>query len=279
MKKHFELNNSTKIPSIGFGTWLIEDGAPCYNAVKTALNAGYTHIDTAATYKNEASVGKAIKEVAKREDIFLTTKVWNTDRGYNQTLEAFNHSLKLLQTDYVDLYLIHWPANQSQFDNWAEINSDTWRALETLYEQCKAKAIGVSNFLTPHLEALWKDAKVKPMVNQIEFHPGYTQEETVKWCKDHNVLVQAWSPLGSGRILEDPQVIEIANKYNISVGQVCILFALQQDVLPLPKSTNPERIALNLEVGDVQLTKQEIELLKNIQTTGFSGLNPSEVEF
>ncbi len=278
--KIFELNNNVQIPSIGFGTWNLEEGEKAYNAVKTALEVGYTHIDTAAVYGNEVSVGKAIKDSGiARENLFVVTKLWNDMRGYENAKQAFATSLDKLGLDDVDLYLLHWPANETQFpDDWNEINSASWKALEELYHEGRIKAIGVSNFMVNHLEALLASAEVKPSVNQIEFHPGFTQPEVVEFCKKHDILVEAWSPLGSGRILKDETLQAIATKHHVSVGQVCIQFALQQNILPLPKSENPTNIADNIKIN-FTLSEEEINQLTHLNETGFSGLNPSEVPF
>ena len=278
--KNFKLNNGIEIPAIGFGTWQIEEGENAYNAVKTAIEKGYTHIDTAAVYGNEVSVGKAIKDSGvAREDLFVTTKLWNDMRGEENAKKAFEESITKLGLEYIDLYLLHWPANETQFpENWKEINAASWKALEELQAEGKIKAIGVSNFMVKHLEALLETANVVPAVNQIEFHPGFTQPKVVELCKANNILVQAWSPLGSGRILQDEIVREIATKHNVSVGQVCIQFAIQQDILPLPKSENPTNIENNLKT-DFVLTSEEIEQLTTLTESGFSGLNPDEVGF
>ena len=278
--KTFQLNNGQEIPAIGFGTWQIEEGEKAYNAVKTAIEKGYTHIDTAAVYGNEVSVGKAIKDSGvSREDLYIVTKLWNDMRGYENAKKGFEASLEKLGLEYVDLYLLHWPANETQFpEDWKEINAASWKALEDLVEEGKIKAIGVSNFMVNHLEALLETSKFIPAVNQIEFHPGYTQDEVVALCKANNILVEAWSPLGSGRILQDDTLKAIAANHSTSVGQVCIQFAIQQDVLPLPKSENPTNIENNLKV-DFTLTEEEIEQLKTLKETGFSGLNPGEVGF
>ena len=200
-------------------------------------------------------------------------------RGYENAKQAFATSLDKLGLEYVDLYLLHWPANETQFpDDWNEINTASWKALEELYHEGRIKAIGVSNFMVNHLEALLTTAEVKPSVNQIEFHPGFTQPAVVEFCKKHDILVEAWSPLGSGRILKDATLQSIADKHQVSVGQVCIQFAIQQNVLPLPKSENPVNIKDNLNTN-FTLTEEDIQQLANLKETGFSGLNPSEVPF
>ncbi len=275
----FKLSNGVEIPWVGFGTWQTPDGDTAVNAVKQALVSGYRHIDTAAAYKNEGSVGQAIKESGvAREDIFITSKLWNEDRGYENTKKAFENTLKELGTDYLDLYLIHWPANEKQFDDWKEINLDTWKAMTELYKEGKIKAIGVSNFMTNHLEALL-DAEVKPMVNQIEYHPGYTQDAVVDLCRKHDILVEAWSPIGSGRLLENEELTKIADKYEKSVAQLCIRYVLQNDVLPLPKSVTPSRIEENTDIFDFEIMEQDMKTIDAMENVGFSGMDPNEVDF
>lgn len=275
----FKLSNGGEIPKVGFGTWQTPDGETAVNAVTQALVSGYRHIDTAAAYKNEGSVGKAIRESGvAREDIFITSKLWNEDRGYENTKKAFENTLKELGTDYLDLYLIHWPANEKQFDDWKEINLDTWKAMTELYKEGKIKAIGVSNFMTNHLEALL-DAEVKPMVNQIEYHPGYTQDAVVDLCRKHDILVEAWSPIGSGRLLENEDLTKIADKYEKSVAQLCIRYVLQNDVLPLPKSVTPSRIEENTDIFDFEIMEQDMKTIDAMENVGFSGMDPNDVDF
>ena len=217
LAKCFKLSNGYEIPQVGFGTWQTPNGETAMQAVKTALQCGYRHIDTAAIYGNEKSVGEGIRKSGVcREDLFVTSKVWNTERGYEKTLAAFDKTLADLGLEYLDLYLIHWPANEKQFENWQEINKDTWRAMETLYLEGKIKFIGVSNFLVHHLEPLLAVAKIEPMINQIEFHPGQMQLNTVEFCKRNQILVEAWSPLGTGRMLSNSTLMAIAEKYQKS---------------------------------------------------------------
>lgn len=276
----YTLANDVQIPCIGFGTWQTPDGETAINSVKAALKAGYRHIDTAACYGNEASVGQAIKESGvPREEIFVTSKVWNTERGYEKTLAAFETTMAKLDLDYVDLYLIHWPAAANQFENWKEINAQTWRALEELYIKGKVKAIGVSNFLPHHLEALLEGAKVVPMVNQIEYHPGFMQAESVAFCKAHNILVEAWSPLGTGNVLNNETLIMMAQKYSKTVAQICIRWVLQHGLLPLPKSITESRIIENTEVFDFEIKEEDMAIIDAIPFCGGAGINPDAINF
>ena len=202
VKKIYTLRNGIEIPGIGFGTWQAKDDA-AVNCVKSALEAGYRHIDTATLYKNEGSVGQAIAECGlKREDVFITSKLWNSKRGYDKTMAAFETTLETMGLDYLDLYLIHWPATPHRFENWNEINLDTWKAITELYKAGRIRAIGVSNFLPHHLESLMQ-TEVQPMIDQIEYHPGYLQQETVDYCQKNGIQVEAWSPLGNGQVLND----------------------------------------------------------------------------
>ena len=271
------LQNGVKMPCVGYGTWQTPDGDVARNSVRTAIEAGYRHIDTAAGYGNEESVGAGIRESGvAREDLFVTTKHWIVDRGYEKTITACENSLKNLGMDYLDLYLIHWPAVAKVSPNWEEINADTWRGFEKLYNDGKIRAIGVSNFLPNHLESLKANSTVMPMVNQIEFHPGYTQPGLVEYCKQNGITVQAWSPLGSGAVLKDPLLMEIAAKYGKSVAQLCIRFALQQDIVPLPKSITPERILANREVFDFTISAEDMARIAAMPVTGYSGFYAEE---
>lgn len=275
----YELFGGVKIPCVGFGTWQTPDGEVAVASVKEALAAGYRHVDTAAVYKNEGSVGRAIAESGiDRSEIFVTSKVWNSCRGYESTLSAFDETLNRLSLDYLDLYLIHWPANAHQFVNWDEINLETWRAMTKLYKEGKIRAIGVSNFKPHHLASLMK-TEVKPMVNQIEFHPGFMQNETVSYCKKNGILVEAWSPLGTGKVLSNELLISLAQKYGVSPAQLCIRWCLQKGTLPLPKSVTPSRIVENTHVFDFEISAEDVEKIDALPFCGGSGHDSDLVNF
>ncbi|MGJ8551044.1 aldo/keto reductase [Winogradskyella wichelsiae] len=280
MKTYFTLNNGIKIPSLGFGTWKTPDGETAIESIKKAVEIGYKHIDAAAIYANEEGVGAGIKACGiERKDLFITSKLWNAERGYESTLKAFEKTLEDLQLDYLDLYLIHWPAAAHQFENWQEINAETWRAMEKLHNEGKIKSLGVSNFMPHHLEPLMKTAKIQPSINQIEYHPGFTQPDCIKFCADNNIQVEGWSPLGRGEVLNNGILKSIAEKYNKSVAQVCIRWALQNGVIPLPKSVTPHRIEENFDVFNFQLTASDMTVINGLEKIGASGLDPDSVEF
>ena len=278
MTDAYTLHNGVKIPCVGFGTCQTPDGETAVRSVKAALAAGYRHIDTAAIYGNEKSVGIGIREGMKenglkREDIFVTSKVWIAEMGYEKTKAAFAKTLADLQLDYLDLYLIHWPADPCRDADWEETNRETWRAMTDLYKEGKVRAIGLSNFHIQHMNTLM-DMEVKPMINQIEFHPGQMQRETVAFCKHYNMVVEAWGPLGTGRMLSNEYLAEMAAKYNRSVAQLCIRWELQNGVLPLPKSVTPERIVQNTQVFDFEISAEDMEALNALPYIGGSGLKP-----
>ena len=275
----FVLNNGVKLPCVGFGTYLAQEGQITVDAVKTALQAGYRHIDTASFYKNEVSVGKAIKESGiDRKDIFVTTKLWTNERGYKQAKQALEDSLNRLELDYIDMQLIHWPASPNKQDDWIIVNLSTWQAMQEGVEQGKIRAIGTSNFMKHHLQALVK-SDVIPAVNQIEYHPGLNQTETVEFCKKYGVLTQAWSPMARGRLNDHPLLNDIAKKYGKSVQQICIKWCLQNGVNPLPKSVTPQRIIDNANVFDFVIDEQDMFAINNMTPCAASGRHPDEVDF
>ena len=251
MKKEFNiLSNGIKIPSIGFGTYKLGDNEKAVTALKHALEIGYRHIDTAAFYGTEEAIGIALKEsYVKREEIFLVTKLWNDCHGYENTMKAFNESIKRLGVDYLDLYLIHWPN---------ELNPDTWRALEDLYTEGKVKAIGVCNFKIGHLEELKKTAKIMPMTNQIEIHPGCTQKDMVEYCQENNIQLVAWGPIMRGKVLTEPIMIELSKKYNKTIPQITLRWHIQNGIIPIPKSSNEDRIKENFNIYNFEISKEDM---------------------
>lgn len=276
----FTLNNGVEIPCLGFGTWQTPDGQVAEMAVGEALACGYRHIDTAAVYGNEASVGKAVRESSiPREEIFITTKLWNDAHSYKGAMKAIDESLEKMGLDTVDLYLIHWPNPAAVRERFAETLAETWLAMEEIYRSGKARAIGVSNFYPHHLDTLLKTAKVTPAVNQIRLYPGFTMAETVAYCKERSILLEAYSPLGTGKVLSAPELSPIAEKYGKSPAQVCLRWSLQMGFLPLPKSVTPERIRQNTEVFDFTLTDTEMTALSVMPNYGGTGSHPDEAKF
>ena len=273
--KYYQLNNGNKIPAIGFGTYKAQEDEGIA-AVKKAIETGYRLIDTAAKYENEEAVGKAIKQSGiAREELMLTTKLWRENLGYESTKKAFETSLAKLDLDYIDLYLIHWPANAKNYENWQKANNDSWRAMEELVKEGKIKNIGVSNFWPEHLEPLLEAAEIKPVINQIEFHPGYWQPELTRYCKENNILIEAWSPLARGKVFENEEIKAIAKKYNKSVAQICLRWILEHNALIIPKSSTPERIEDNFNIFDFQLKPEDIKTIDNLPQMGFSGELPN----
>lgn len=252
IKSTTTLSNGVKIPKFGLGVWQISDGKETANAVHEALKAGYTLIDTAAVYGNEKGVGEGLKDF-RRDEFFLTTKVWNDEQGYDTTLRACEASLKKLRLDFVDLYLVHWPV-QGKF-------ADTWRAMERLYEEGLTRAIGVSNFTQFHINEIYKTAHIPPMVNQIEISPFITQSPLREFCAQEGIAVEAYSPLGRAKILKDAQLIKIGGKYGKTPAQVIIRWHLQNDIIPIPKSCHAERIRENADIFDFELSADEIRTI------------------
>lgn len=264
---YYQLNDGKQIPVLGFGTWKAKNGEEAYQAVKTALELGYRHIDTAAIYQNEESVGKAIRESGiPREDIFVTTKLWNTCHTYEEAFGALEESLKKLDLDYVDLYLIHWPnpITHREHEAWKERNREVWKAMEDLQTQGKIRSIGVSNFLPHHMDALLETARVLPAVNQIRLAPGVFQEEVVDYCRQKGILLEAWGPFGRGELFTHEIVLALAEKYGVSPAQILLAWSLAEGFLPLPKSVTPKRIADNLACFDIHLSQEDGDLLRHL---------------
>ncbi|MGA5678751.1 aldo/keto reductase [Bacillus cereus] len=270
------LNNSVEMPWFGLGVFKVEDGPELVEAVKSAIKAGYRSIDTAAIYGNEKAVGEGIRAGIKeagisREDLFITSKVWNSDQGYETTLAAYEESLKKLELDYLDLYLVHWPVEGKY--------KDTWRALETLYNEKRVRAIGVSNFQIHHLQDVMKDAEIKPMINQVEYHPRLTQKELQAFCKEQGIQMEAWSPLMQGQLLDNEKLQEIAEKHGKTTAQVILRWDLQNGVITIPKSTKEHRIIANADIFNFELTKEDMEKIDALNQNHRVGPDPDNFDF
>ncbi len=276
----YTLHNGVKIPCVGFGTWQIPDGDAAYTAVTQAIECGYRHIDTAAAYENEESVGRAVRECGvDRSELFVTTKLWNSDHGYDNTMRAFEASMRRLGLEYLDLYLIHWPVPVGHKHDYKELNRDSWRAFEELYHAGRIKAIGVSNFLVHHLKDLFETCEIKPMVNQIELHPEYTQEELALFCKNNNIVVEAWSPLMQGRIFKLPLLRELSEKYGKSVSQVALRWYVQKGIIPLPKASSRDHVLQNGDIFGFALSDEDVAKIDGLGTTGRIGSDPDNINF
>ncbi|WP_133015356.1 aldo/keto reductase [Clostridium cuniculi] len=268
MNENFKvLSNGVKMPSIGFGTYKSGNDKETAKIIKYALKIGYRQIDTASFYGNEVGIGNGIKESGiNREDIFLVTKLWNDDHGYDKTIEAFNKSLERLQVDYIDLYLVHWPN---------KLNLETWKAFEYLYKTGKVKSIGVCNFKIGHLEELKKTAQIMPMVNQIEIHPQSSKNDMLSYCEENNIQLVAWSPIMRGKLFSNELMIGLAEKYKKTIAQIILRWHVQRGVIPIPKSSNEERIKENLNIFDFELSNDDIrtiDLLNEGDNVSVSGV-------
>ena len=270
----YTLSNGVKVPCIAFGTYKAAEGNSA-DIIAAAIEEGYRYFDSASFYETEEYIAEAIQRSGlPREDFFIATKLWKEEMGYEETLAAFERSSQKLNTDYIDLYLIHWPKPTHDYEGWKQLNIDTWKAFEKLYKEGKVHAIGVSNFLPHHLDNLFENCEIKPMVDQIEYHPGYTQETTVQYCKQHDILVQAWSPIARGRILQDVTLIEMAEKYSVSVAKLALRFCIQNDVLPLPKASSKERMRENMDLFDFEISDEDMKRLNTLPQIGWSGEHP-----
>ncbi|WP_152392835.1 aldo/keto reductase [Paenibacillus guangzhouensis] len=270
------LHNGVKMPGFGLGVFKVEEGPELVNAVKVAIKHGYRSIDTAAIYGNEEGVGQGIREGLQeagisREEVFVTSKVWNADLGYESTIAAYETSLKKLGLEYLDLYLIHWPVEGKY--------KEAWRALETLYKEGRVKAIGVSNFQIHHLENIMKDAEIKPVINQVECHPRLTQKELQAFCEQHGIQLEAWSPLMQGELLDNEVLTTIAAKYNKSVAQVILRWDIQNGIITIPKSTKEHRIVENAAIFDFELTKEDMKRIDELNQNHRVGPDPDNFDF
>ncbi len=272
IKTTTELNNGIHIPLLGLGTWQIAGGQQTEEAVSSAIEYGYIHFDTAMIYGNESSVGKAIKtDPVPRSELFVTTKVWNTDHGYDQTLRAFDESLNQLGLDYIDLYLIHWPVEN--------VRRDTWRSLEALLEDGRVKTIGVSNYMVKHLEELLSFSQIIPAVNQIELHPyNYgLRQDVIEFCRTRDIQIEAYTPLTRGQRFDDPKLQKVAQKYSKTPAQILIRWALQHDIIVIPKSARPERIRENAEVFDFSIGQKDMDFIDSFNEDLVICWDPADV--
>jgi diketogulonate reductase-like aldo/keto reductase len=269
--KTVTLHNGIQMPIIGLGTYRLENSEGTSDLIVKALEIGYRHIDTASAYGNEEAIGKGIKKsTVPREEIFLVSKIANPDQGYDSTIKSFNESLERLQTDYLDLYLIHWPK---------ELSNETWKAFEYLYEEKKIRAIGVSNFLINHLEDLLPNTKITPMVNQVEFHPYLVQPELLDYCNKKNIKIEAWSPLMKGEILNIDLIDKLAKKYNKTHAQIVLRWNIQMGIITIPKSANIDRIKSNLEIFDFELSKEDMLSINKLDRGYRVGPDPNNFDF
>jgi diketogulonate reductase-like aldo/keto reductase len=265
------LHNGVRMPWLGLGVYKAKEGEEVVRAVRTALEAGYRSIDTAALYANEEGVGRAVRESGiPREELFITTKVWNTDQGYERTLAAFETSMRKLGLEVLDLYLVHWPVRGKY--------KDTWRALEKLYKEGRVRAIGVSNFQPHHLDDLLADAEIKPMVNQVELHPLLTQKPLIAYCREHGIQVEAWSPIIRGN-LDVPLLLELAARYGKTPAQIVLRWHLQNGVIAIPKSVTPERIRENADMFDFELTAEDMQAIDSLNENRRLGPDPDNFDF
>lgn len=272
IKSTIGLNNEIEMPLLGLGVWKSSQGGEVEMAIENALQTGYRSIDTASIYLNERGVGEALQKTSiPREEIFVTSKVWNSDQGYDSTLEAFASSLEKLQLDYLDLYLVHWPV-KAKF-------KDTWRAMEVIYNSGRARAVGVSNFLVHHLEELLKSTELIPAVNQIEFHPHLVQQDLLDYCQSKDIQIEAWSPLMQGRIDDVNEIVQIGSKYKKSAAQVVLRWNIQRRIITIPKSSNPARIQENADIFDFELSPDEMEKINSLDKQFRYGPDPDNFDF
>lgn len=272
IRSAIELNNGIQMPLFGIGVFLSKEGDEVENAVRTALDNGYVHVDTASVYGNERGVGRAIRASGiPRDQVFVTTKVWNSDQGYESTLRAFDRSMDRLGLDYADLYLIHWPKGA--------ISAETWKALETIYLSGKAKAIGVSNFLVHHLEDLLPHCKFMPMVNQVEFHPYLQQPDLQQFCQDKGIRFEAWSPIMKGRVNEIPVLKALSVKYGKTPVQVTLRWEIQKNIITIPKSAKPERIISNANIFDFEISPEDMAAIDRLDKHERTGADPDNFDF
>jgi len=269
--------NDSLIPPIGFGTWRL-NGNEARTAIQAAVGCGYRLIDTAASYGNEVTIKNTLRDCGtKREDLFISGKLWNTKRRYDDAILACKQSLRRLGLEYFDLYLVHWPASPALYDNWRGINAECWRAMETLKRDGIAKAIGVCNFLPHHLDELTGSAAIMPAVDQIELHPGFLNTGIIRYCQKQSILIEAWSPLGEGALLQNDIIAGAAKKHGKTPAQICLRWCIQHGAVPLPRSAEPEHIRLNFDVFGFELDEEDMIMIDNMPFSGGAGLDPDTI--
>lgn len=273
-KSSYTLSNGVKLPDIGFGTF--NPGAiDSYELIREAINNDYRYFDTASFYETERALGRAIADSGiAREEFCIASKLWIDERGYRNAREALERTLERIGTDYLDLYLIHWPRGAKNDDDWNQKNIDTWKMMEEMCKEGLIKSIGLSNFLPHHLEGIIHNAKIMPVVDQLELHPGYMQEYAMDYLREHDIQVQAWSPLGRARVLQEPVIIDIASRYNKTPAQICLRYLLQREVAIVVKASSGERMRQNLQIHDFELNETDMSLLSCLPQTGWSGEHP-----
>ena len=273
-----QLNNGVCIPAVGLGTWKITDKQEMYGTIENAYKCGYRLFDTAAAYGNEIALGKALKELQlPREELVIQDKLWTTCYGFLEAQEACKRTLRKLKLEFLDVYLIHWPASPQLYENWRMINAETWRGLEKLYTDGYVRAIGVSNFKSHHLEELLKTAEILPHINQIEFHPGMRQGETTTYCQDKGIQLEASSPLGNGQVLANGVLCEMAESKGVSSAALCLKWELKHGAVVIPKTTKENRLKENIQLDDFDLTEDEMEIIDRLSFCGGLGIDPDEV--
>ena len=274
------LSNGVQMPGIGFGTWQVPTDSTLENAVSAALKLGYRFFDTAQIYGNASAIGRGVLlSDLPRAEIFISSKIWTSHRSYDGVMRAFTDIIEQLKTTYLDQLLIHWPATQGEPMIWQSQNAGTWRALEDLYEQGAVMVIGVSNFLQHQLVPLLAHARIRPMVNQLEIHPGYPQFAAVNFCFKQNIAVQAWSPLGRGGLTHHPLLIELGEKYGVSPALIALRWSLQHGFIPVVKALDAEHMKSNLDAFGLTLEDEDMTRLDTMQQVAFSGLHPDTVTF
>ena len=274
MREGYTLSNGMQIPKNGFGTYKLNDGNNA-EVFKMALEAGYRYFDTASFYENEEVLGTVLKESGiPREELFIASKVWKTEMGYEETKAALARSLEKLQTDYLDLYLIHWPIPAKDCKDWKQLDLDTWRAMEELQKEGRVKAIGLSNFLPHHAENILKNCTIKPVLNQLELHPGYMQEAAIRYCWENGIAVQAWSPVARGRVFDNKLLVSLAEKYHTSVAQICLQYLRQRDILIIPKASSQERMKENLAEPTFELEREDMQRITSMPQCGWGKGHP-----